>query len=160
MCRVILVWIACSLLLLTVAVLLRHVHRKRRRRGEYSVRWHHGTPTEEKEKRTMDSILNMTDTQHCAAGVTIKDRDGKVCTVIPSGTTVVFDPSTDPKVAEFVVGPDGMNGDMTSGDPGTCSVASHTTFPDGTVKDSVMTVNVLNSEPASADFTPGVPQEE
>ena len=119
--------------------------------------WHHGTPFNEGDNPMADSILNMNDIQSCPAGVTIKDKDGQPCKVIPEGTTVVFTPSTDPTVAEFEVGPDGMNGLVKSGLVGTCVLESTTTFPDGRIKNSKMTVNVVNSDPDSADFTPGTP---
>jgi hypothetical protein len=101
----------------------------------------------------------MSDKQHCPAGVTILDADGQPYETLPSGVTVTFTPA-DPSVADFTVGPDGMNGDITSGKVGSTSIASKVTFADGTVFDDALSVSVTNSKPGSANFTAGTPVDE
>jgi len=107
----------------------------------------------------MPGTLTMNDKQHAAAGVTLLDLDGQPLDVLPAGFTVTF-ASVDPTVADFVVGPDGMNGDITSGKVGSTSISATVNFPDGSTKSDTLSVVVTNSAPGAVNFTAGVPVDE
>jgi len=107
----------------------------------------------------MPGSITMSDKQHCAAGVSILDVDGQPFDALPAGHTLSFS-SADPTVADFVVGPDGMNGDITSGKVGTTSITANVAFPDGTSKSDSLTVTVTNSAPGVPNFTAGTPVDE
>lgn len=107
----------------------------------------------------MPSAVVLTDKQHVAAGVSILDQDGQPFASIPEGVTVSFS-SLDPSVADFVVGPDGLNGDVTSGVVGQTVITAVITLPDASVISDTLSVAVQNSLPGSANFTVGSPQEE
>jgi hypothetical protein len=107
----------------------------------------------------MPGTLTMTDKQHAPAGVTILDLDGQPLDAVTAGYKVAF-ASADPTVADFVVGPDGLNGDVTSGKVGTTSIVATVTFPDASVKTDTLSVAVLNSAAGAPNFTAGVPVDE
>ena len=106
----------------------------------------------------MSGILTMTDKQKAPAGVTILDADGQPMTELPADVTVDFT-VTDPSVAGFEVGPDGMNGFVTSGKVGTTDIVANVHFVGQTVTD-VLSVEVKNSAPGAANFTAGAPVDE
>lgn len=107
----------------------------------------------------MPASVTLTNRQHVSAGVSILDQDGQTYTTLPTGVTTAF-VSSDPNVANFVVGPDGMNGDVTSGVVGTCTItASVSGLPGGDLTDT-LAVAVTNSAPGSANFTVGTPIDE
>lgn len=107
----------------------------------------------------MPGTYTMTNKQHAPGGVTLKDEDGQDLVTLPDGFTVSF-LSADPSIADFVVGPDGMNGDTTSGKVGTTTIVASVTWPDGVQKSDTITVNVINSAPGVPNFTLGEPIEE
>ena len=107
----------------------------------------------------MPSTLEMDDMQSTAAGITIKDQDGKPFAALPDGTLVSFS-SDNPAVADFVAGPDGMNGDITSGDPGNATITATVTKADGSTVTDTITVNVKNTPVGSVNFTAGTPRPE
>lgn len=104
----------------------------------------------------MAGTLTLTDKQLAPAGVTLLDEDGQKIEILPSDYVVTFE-SSNPAVAEFEVGPDGMNGEVTSGKVGSSVITATVTFPDGTVKSDTISVSVLNTAPASVNFTAGEP---
>ena len=104
----------------------------------------------------MAGTLTMTDKQHAPAGVTILDEDGQPFATLPNGFVLAFE-SSNPAVADFVVGPDLMNGDITSGLVGACIISATITFPDQTVKSDSIAVTVTNSAPGVPNFTAGTP---
>lgn len=107
----------------------------------------------------MPGTLIMTDRQHAPAGVTILDEDGQPFASLPDGFSLAFN-SSDPNVADFTVGPDGMNGDITSGQVGTATITASVNFPDGTLKADSISVSVTNSAPGVPNFTAGMPIDE
>src|SRR5689334_12663932 len=112
-----------------------------------------------RRKRKMAGAINLTDKQHVAAGITILDEDGQPFATLPAGVVAAF-ASSDPAVADFVVGPDGMNGDVTSGKVGSATLTATVTFGDGATKVDTLDVVVTNSAPGSVSFTAGTPVEE
>ena len=104
----------------------------------------------------MAQTIVMTDKQHCAAGITILDEDGQAFAAVPEGMTVTF-ASDNEAVAGFVVGPDGMNGDVTSGAVGSATITATVTFADASTKTDTLAVTVTNSAPGSVNFTVGAP---
>lgn len=107
----------------------------------------------------MPGSVTLSDKQHCPAGVTLTDQDGQPFAKLPDGYTVTFE-NSNPDVASFVVGEDGMNGDITSGKVGTASISVTVTAPDGTVQTDSLSVAVTNSAPGAANFTAGTPVDE
>ena len=107
----------------------------------------------------MPQSVTMNDKQHVSAGVSILDADGQPFAAVPADMTVAF-ASDNPAVADFVVGPDGMNGDVTSGQVGTATITATVTFPDSTTLTDTLAVAVQNSAPGSANFTVGTPVDE
>lgn len=107
----------------------------------------------------MPGTLSMTDRQHAPAGITILDQDGQPFASIPAGVAAAF-VSSDPAVAGFVVGPDGMNGDITSGNVGSAQITATVTFEDGSVQVDTLDVVVTNSAPGAVNFTAGAPVSE
>ena len=107
----------------------------------------------------MSQTIAMTDKQHVSAGLTILDRDGQPFTTLPSGGSAVFS-SDDPTVADFAQDATGLNGDVSSGRVGTATITGTVTLPDGRTFTDTLTVNVTNSDAASANFTVGTPVEE
>jgi hypothetical protein len=105
------------------------------------------------------SSLTLTDKQHCSAGVSLIDADGQPITTKPADLTVSF-VSSDPTVADFVVGPDGMNGDITSGKVGSCIITASAEKAGGNAIQDTISVAVVNSAPGSLNFTPGAPVDE
>ena len=106
----------------------------------------------------MPASVTLTDKQHVGAGVSILDADGQPFATLPDGITVAFS-SSDPSVSDFVVGPDGMNGDVTSGKVGSAVITATVTMPDVVISDT-LAVAVVNSVPGSANFTVGTPTDE
>lgn len=107
----------------------------------------------------MPSSVTMTDTQQVDAGVSLVDVDGQPFTEKPAGVTISFS-SSDPTVADFVVGPDGMNGVVTSGKVGSAIItATVGGFASAEISDT-LSVAVQNSAPGSVNFTVGSPREE
>jgi len=107
----------------------------------------------------MPSSVTLTDKQHVGAGISILDRDGQPFVEKPANVSVSF-ASSNPAVADFVVGPDGLNGDVTSGLVGTAEITASVTMPDSSVISDVLAVAVQNSEPGAINFTVGTPIEE
>lgn len=107
----------------------------------------------------MPASVTMNDKQHVSAGISILDADGQPFAELPAGANASFS-SNDPAVADFVVGPDGMNGDVTSGKVGTCTITANVSLPDGSQFSDTLAVAVQNSLPGSANFTVGVPADE
>jgi len=107
----------------------------------------------------MPGTLTMNDKQKAAAGITILDQDGQPLDALPTGVTAAFK-SSDPTVADFAVGPDGMNGEITSGKVGTATVGVDVTFEDGKVVSDQIVVAVTNSAPGAVNFTAGEPVDE
>lgn len=107
----------------------------------------------------MPASITINDKQHVGAGISILDKDGQPFVELPTGITATF-VSSDPLVADFTVGPDGMNGDVTSGKVGTSTItATVTGLTAGTLTDT-LAVAVTNSQPGSANFTVGTPVDE
>lgn len=107
----------------------------------------------------MPASVTMNNRQHVSAGISLVDLDGQPFAALPPGVTAAF-VSSDPTVADFVVGPDGMNGDVTSGLVGTCVItATVSGLPAGDISDT-LAVAVQNSEPGSINFTVGTPVDE
>jgi hypothetical protein len=109
----------------------------------------------------MPASVTLTNKQHVGAGISIVDQDGQPFSTLPAGVLASFS-SSDPTVADFVVGPDGMNGDVTSGVVGSCVITANVTFesdPALNVSDT-LAVAVTNSAPGSANFTVGTPVDE
>lgn len=107
----------------------------------------------------MPSSVTLTNRQHVSAGVSVLDQDGQPFAALPEGVTVVFS-SLDPSVADFVVGPDGLNGDVTSGQVGQTVITALVTLPDSSIVSDTLSVAVQNSLPGSANFTVGSPVDE
>ncbi|MGH6802588.1 MAG: hypothetical protein ACREC3_04385 [Methyloceanibacter sp.] len=107
----------------------------------------------------MPSSVTMTDRQHVAAGISLLDADGQPFTEVPPGVSVSFS-SSDPTVADFVVGPDGFNGDVTSGLVGSAIITALVVLPDLTELSDTLAVAVINSAPGTLSFTVGVPVDE
>jgi uncharacterized protein YjdB len=103
--------------------------------------------------------MKLTDKQHCEAGITLLDLDGEPFATKPDDVSVSF-ASDNPAVADFVVGPDGMNGDVTSVSVGTTQITATVTLGDGTVLTGSLPVEVVNSAPGSVNFTAGTPTDE
>ena len=102
--------------------------------------------------------MQMNDKQSCPAGVTILDLDGKPLTMAPTPGPVFTSDHSD--VADFVVGPDGLNGTITSGVPGTAKITATLNLADGTALEGFIDVVVVNSDPGSINFTAGTPVDE
>jgi uncharacterized protein YjdB len=98
----------------------------------------------------------MSDKQHAVAGITILDEDGQPVETLPTGMTAAF-ASSNAAVADFIVGPDGMNGDVTSGKVGTSTITATVTFEGGATKTDTLAVTVTNSAPGSVNFTASEP---
>lgn len=107
----------------------------------------------------MPSSVTLNDRQHVSAGISILDADGQPFAELPAGVTATFS-SSDAAVADFVVGPDGMNGDVTSGRVGSAIISASVTLADGATLSDTLSVAVQNSKPGSANFTVGEPQDE
>lgn len=107
----------------------------------------------------MPGSIQMSDKQHCPAGVTILDEDGQPFASLPDGYTLSFS-SSDPSVADFTVGEDGMNGDISSGKVGTATISCSVNAPDGTSQSDSLSVAVTNSKPGVPNFTAGTPVDE
>ena len=107
----------------------------------------------------MPASVTLTDRQHVSAGISILDQDGQPFGTLPPGISAAFS-SSNPAVADFVVGLDGMNGDVTSGQVGTAVItATVSGLPTGDLSDT-LAVAVINSAPGSLNFTVGTPVEE
>ena len=107
----------------------------------------------------MPSTLEMNDKQVCGAGVSILDQDNEPFDALPAGYAVSFS-SDNPAVADFVVGADGMNGDITSVKVGSAVLTATVTAPDGSTQTDTISVAVKNSAPGSVNFTAGTPRDE
>ena len=107
----------------------------------------------------MPSSVTITDKQHVSAGITLLDADGQPFATKPDGVSVSFS-SSDPTVADFVVGADGLNGDVTSGKVGSAVITAAVAMADGTTISDTLAVAVVNSVPGSANFTVGTPVDE
>lgn len=107
----------------------------------------------------MPSSITMTDKQSCAAGISLLDADGQPYSEKPDGVSVAFT-SDNAEIADFVVGPDGLNGKVTSGKVGSAIITAAIGLPDGTTITDTLAVAVQNSAPGSANFTVGTPTDE
>jgi uncharacterized protein YjdB len=107
----------------------------------------------------MPASIEMTNRQKVSAGVTILDEDSQPFATLPPGITVTF-VSSEPTVADFVMGSDGMNGEVTSGAVGSSIItATVVGLPAGTLSDT-LAVAVINSAPGSVTLTVGTPVDE
>lgn len=107
----------------------------------------------------MPASITLNDKQHVSAGVTILDLDGQPFASLPAGVTLTF-ASSDPAVADFVVGPDGMNGDVTSGLVGTAVITATAEGLGTAPVTDQLAVAVVNSAPGSLNFNVGTATDE
>ncbi len=107
----------------------------------------------------MPASITMTNKQHVGAGISIVDQDGQPFATLPPGVNTLFS-SDHPEIANFVVGPDGMNGDVTSGLVGSAIITASVTGLTPEPISDTLAVAIINSAPGSANFTVGTPVEE
>jgi uncharacterized protein YjdB len=101
----------------------------------------------------------MTDKQYVNAGISLLDQDGQPFAALPPGMSVSFE-SSDPEVAPFEPGPDGMNGRVLSGKVGSAIVTARLLQDGAEVLNDTLAVAVTNSLPGALNFSVGSPQDE